>query len=244
MIPDETWLPNCSPLLQAWASRNPADISPTLELESADPAALGGGVGGGRQRGSAVFRASAIQDAESHNPRVAIAGASCQQHTSEGGLLPHITSFSTRSGGPASTGTSGPRSKHFHSSSSSYSPIHRRTGSRGDRIHGGSGGLVPAEAEGAPKGIDEHPPQVLERAAVTTGTTAEGATAAASLEEGGDPPRHSGRQGSSRPRRSSRSSKRSSRRRGMRPAMPAAGPEDEMRPSPGPNPEPPGHWIS
>lgn len=208
------------------SSNNNSNTAEALENEKIFAA----GGGGGRQRGSQMFAMSASADPD-HNPRVAIAGTSSNNHPSDRGTL-NPTTFPTYRGSGSLGIIAGEALQPRGSSSESHSPLHsRRTGSGGGESYhvrgdSGSGGLVPAEAESAPVGMEMD-------SALPTGA--------------GD------RQGSSRSRRSSgskREGSRSSRRRrsrdsgGMRPAMPA-GPTDEMRPSPDPSDlHPPSPWMS
>lgn len=122
---------------------------------------------------------------------------------------------------------------------------------------GGSGGLVPAEAESAPDGTrmgTQYPRELVEGMdgeAKGSDKGGVGVVVGSAGRNGGKMGAKSSREGSRRSKRSSRSSARVKGRRergdggGMRPAMPFAAPTDEMRPSPGPDPSPPrGPWMT
>lgn len=209
----------------------------------------GGGTGVGRQRGTQMFMLSTSADPD-NAPHVAIAGTSSHLHPSDrGSLVP--PSFPTYRGSGTVAGADGTMAlRPAFLSSGSHSPLHSRPtqdshGGRRDSVGGGLG-LVPAEAESAPEGMIADDPL----STTTTGVSMRGGSR--HQQQGSS----SSSSLSSRSKRSSRrDGGRSSRRRsrdagggvgmGMRPAMPAAGPTDEMRPSPGPDdPRPPGPWLS
>lgn len=223
------------------------------------------GAGGGRRRGTAVFHMSTSAADPDYKPHVAIAGISSHLHPSDGGAL-IAPSFPTYRGSGSlgvttttsgnnynSGGGGGDMLKSVRSGPDSFSPLHGRRGdgssSSGNRREsGGSGALVPAEAECSPPesgGIDKDDPPLPGGVSIGGGGGGGGSS-------------------KSKPRRGSRRSSsggggeggggggRSSRRKssrgdggGMRPAMPAAGPSDEMRLSPEPDDaQPPGPWVS
>ena len=240
-------IPVCQspPLPQAFRASENSNISGSFDNEKA--LAAGGGVGGGgaRRRGAQMFMLSTSADPD-HKAHVAIAGTSSHLHPSDRGSMRPSSPLYRGSGSLGIVSVGGDVSKAVRSSSDSHSPFHVRKAQGGENVRRDSGGMVPAEAESSPVELEMDDPMLMA-----------GSSTKARVDNGGGGGGGGGvRQGSSRSRRSSRSSRReggrSSRRtardaagRVMRPAMPAAGPTDEMRPSPGPDdPRPPGPWVS
>lgn len=169
-----------------------------------------------------MFVQSASADPD-YEPRVAIAGTSSHLHPSEAGAMVQSNFSILRdsegleiAGDSGASAAQGVKPTQF---SAAYSPPgHSRSHSHGHK------GMVPAAAEGALEGNEAEDPL----------------SAGGSIGKGNEGKQRSG--GSKRRTKSSRRegggrSRRKSRdfRGSMRPAMPAAGPTDEMRPSPEPD---------